>query len=210
MVAQAYLDAVEGPLWVAVRGTGLAYGTGFSRSTDVGLLTLRIYRSPDTYKAYLAAKDEVEGYATGKTPFDKFALEGAVSSIVMGFADEQPTMGSAANLSFVNQVIRGIGKDWNDGMLEKVRQIKEEEIRDVLQRLIMPIFRPESTNLVVTCATIMEEVSAYSDLLLPLALEYVLWRRRVPYASLHNPRPYPSTNFPTSPPPNPKIDSTNT
>ena len=159
MVAQAYLDAVEGPLWVAVRGTGLAYGTGFSRSVDVGLLTLRIYRSPDTYKAYLAAKDEVKGYATGKTPFDKFALEGAVSSIIMGFADEQPTMGSAAGLSFVNQVIRGIGKGWNDQMLEKVRQVKEEEIRDVLQRIIMPIFRPETTNLVVTCATIMEEVS---------------------------------------------------
>lgn len=159
MVAQSYLDAVEGPLWVAVRGTGLAYGTGFSRSVDVGLLTLRIYRSPDTYKAFLAAKEQVEGYATGKTPFDRFALEGAISSIVMSFADEQPTMGSAANLSFVNQVIRGIGKGWNDRMLEKVRAITEDQIRDVLQRMIMPIFKPESTNLVITCGTIMEEVS---------------------------------------------------
>lgn len=159
MVAQSYLDAVEGPLWVAVRGTGLAYGTGFSRSVDVGLLTLRIYRSPDTYKAFLAAKEQVEGYATGKTPFDRFALEGAISSIVMSFADEQPTMGSAANLSFVNQVIRGIGKGWNDQMLEKVRAITEDQIRDVLQRMIMPIFKPESTNLVITCGTIMEEVS---------------------------------------------------
>jgi Zn-dependent M16 (insulinase) family peptidase len=158
MVAQSYLDAVEGPLWAAVRGTGLAYGTGFSRSVDVGLLTLRIYRSPDTFKAFLAAKTEVENYATGTTPFDKFALEGAVSSIIMGFADEQPTMGSAANLSFVNQVIRGIPKNWNDEMLEKVRRVSEDEIKDVLKRLIMPIFNPESTNLVVTCATIMEEV----------------------------------------------------
>jgi Zn-dependent M16 (insulinase) family peptidase len=158
MVAQSYLDAVEGPLWAAVRGTGLAYGTGFSRSVDVGLLTLRIYRSPDTFKAFLAAKTEVENYATGTTPFDKFALEGAVSSIIMGFADEQPTMGSAANLSFVNQVIRGIPKNWNDEMLEKVRRVNEDEIKDVLKRLIMPIFNPESTNLVITCATIMEEV----------------------------------------------------
>ncbi|KAL1304974.1 hypothetical protein AAFC00_003879 [Neodothiora populina] len=157
MVAQAYLDAVEGPLWVAVRGTGLAYGSGFSRSVDVGLLTLRIYRSPDTYKAFLAAKEQVEGYASGKTPFDKFALEGAISSIVMGFADEQPTMGSAANLSFVNQVIRGIGKGWNDEMLARVRDIKGEHIQDVMNRVIMPIFRPETANLVVTCATLMEE-----------------------------------------------------
>lgn len=163
MVAQAYLDAVEGPLWVAVRGTGLAYGTGFSRSIDVGLLTLRIYRSPDTYKAFLAAKEQVESYATGKTPFDKFALEGAISSIVTGFADEQPTMGSAANLSFVNQVIRGIGKDWNDKMLAKVRDIKGEHIQDVLKRIIMPIFEAETSNLVVTCATLMEEVNDSSN-----------------------------------------------
>lgn len=158
MVAQAYLDAVEGPLWVAVRGTGLAYGSGFSRSVDVGLLTLRIYRSPDTYKAFLAARDQVQGYATGKTPFDKFALEGAISSIIMGFADEQPTMGSAASLSFVNQVIKGIGKGWNDQMLAKVRQIKAEHIQDVMNRMIMPIFRPETSNLVIACATLMEEV----------------------------------------------------
>ncbi|KAH0122859.1 hypothetical protein KCU67_g17919, partial [Aureobasidium melanogenum] len=84
---------------------------------------------------------------------------------IMGFADEQPTMGSAANLSFVNQVIRGIPKNWNDEMLEKVRKVSEEEIKDVLKRLIMPIFNPETTNLVVTCATIMEEnlVKAFTD-----------------------------------------------
>lgn len=164
MVAQAYLDAVEGPLWVAVRGTGLAYGTGFSRSVDVGLLTLRIYRSPDSYKAFMAAKEQVEGYATGKTPFDRFALEGAISSIVMGFADEQPTMGSAANLSFVNQVIRGIDKEWNDQMLAKVREVSEEQLRDVLQKIIMPIFIPETSNLVIACANLMEEVRMISNM----------------------------------------------
>jgi hypothetical protein len=71
-------------------------------------------------------------------------------------------MGSAANLSFVNKVIRGIPKNWNDEMLEKVRRVSEDEIKDVLKRLIMPIFNPESTNLVVTCATIMEEVCLVS------------------------------------------------
>ena len=159
MVAQAYLDAVEGPLWVAVRGTGLAYGANFNRSIDSGLLSLRIYRSPDAFKAYAAAKDQVRGYAEGRYKLDRFALEGAISSIVMGFADEQPTMGSAAALGFVNQVIRGIGKGWNDEMLAKVREVREEQIRDVLGRYFVPVFEPESANVVVTCAKIMEEVS---------------------------------------------------
>ena len=89
MVARAYMDAVEGPLWVAVRGTGLAYGTGFMRSINIGLMMFSIIRSPDSYKAFMAAKEQVDGYATGTLELNKFALEGAISEIVLGMADEQ-------------------------------------------------------------------------------------------------------------------------
>src|SRR5579862_2054872 len=70
LVATAYLDAVEGPLWTAVRGTGLAYGTRFYRETDVGHLQFRIYRSPDAYKAFVASKQAIEDHISGVTPFD--------------------------------------------------------------------------------------------------------------------------------------------
>ena len=157
MVARAYMDAVEGPLWVAVRGTGLAYGTGFIRSTDTGLLTFKISRSPDAYKAFAAAKEQVEGYATGKFELNKFALEGAISEIVLGMADEQPTMASAASCSFANQVIRGIGKDWSHQMLSKVQAVQPEQIKAVMKKYMVPIFQPESSNLIITCAQIMKE-----------------------------------------------------
>jgi Zn-dependent M16 (insulinase) family peptidase len=157
MVAGAYMNAVEGPLWVAVRGTGLAYGTGFARSTDTGLYYFRISRSPDSYKAFTAAKEQVEGYATGKLEFNKFALEGAVSEIVLGMADEQPTMASAASHSFANQVIRGISKDWSHQMLAKVQAVKPDEIRKAMKKYMVPIFQPESSNLVITCAQIMKD-----------------------------------------------------
>ncbi len=157
MVARAYMDAVEGPLWVAVRGTGLAYGTGFIRSTDTGLIMFKISRSPDAYKAYVAAKEQVEGHATGKLPFDKFALEGAISEIVLGMADEQPTMASAAEYSFANQVIRGISKDWSHQMLSKVQAVNAEQIKEAMQKYMVPIFRPESSNLCITCAQVMKE-----------------------------------------------------
>ena len=157
MVARAYMDAVEGPLWVAVRGTGLAYGTGFMRSVDTGLLMFKISRSPDAYKAFIAAKEQVEGYASAKFDFNKFALEGAISEIVLGMADEQPTMASAAEHSFANQVIRGISKDWSHQMLSKVQAVKPEQIREVMQKYMVPIFQPKSSNLVVTCAQIMKD-----------------------------------------------------
>ncbi|KAK5137618.1 hypothetical protein LTR08_007913 [Meristemomyces frigidus] len=157
MVAASYIDAVEGPLWVAVRGTGLAYGTGWRVNTDAGILTFRIYRSPDTHKAFAVAKEQVEGYASGKLPFDKFALEGAISEIVLGMANEQPTMATAAEASFLNQVMRGIDKDWNQQMLAKVREVTPEQIMEAMRKYMVPAFKAETSNLVVTCAKIMEE-----------------------------------------------------
>jgi len=158
MVAATYMDAVEGPLWVAVRGTGLAYGTNFQRGTDTGLLSFSISRSPDVYKAYTAAKEQVEGYATGKIEFNKFALEGAVSEIVLGMANEQPSYSSAASYSFANQVIRGIAKDWSHQMLAKVQAVTPEQIKEVMKKYMVPVFKPESSNLIITCAQIMKDV----------------------------------------------------
>lgn len=163
LVAISYLQAVEGPLWVAVRGTGLAYGTSFSRGTDTGLLGYRIYRSPNAFEAYKTSRQVIEDFISGKRAFEKHALEGAISSIVVSFADEQSTMSATANQSFVFQVIRSIDKDWCDKILKKIRVVGEEEIKEALRDIILPLFQPESANLVITCATIMQEVRIHID-----------------------------------------------
>ena len=46
IVAREYLIAVEGPLWKAVRGAGLAYGSHFSTNVDAGIATFHIHQSP--------------------------------------------------------------------------------------------------------------------------------------------------------------------
>jgi len=86
MVAISFLEAVEGPLWVAVRGKGLAYGSGFKRDPDGGFVQFSVYRSPDAYRAFVAAKAVVESYINGEAKFEQSALEGAISGIVVGFA----------------------------------------------------------------------------------------------------------------------------
>ena len=79
LVAVGYLEAVEGPLWNAVRGNGLAYGTSFSRDVDAGALQYRVYRSPDAGKALDASRAAVEALATGAAPLDRHLVQGAVS-----------------------------------------------------------------------------------------------------------------------------------
>ena len=166
MVTVAYLDAVEGPLWTAVRGTGLAYGTSFSRHTESGQISFDVYRSPDAFKAFSACKCVIEGLVNGTSGFDDLALEGAISSIVLAFANAQSTMASAAQSSFVRQVIRGLPADWNHITLSRVRNVKVEEIREVMRTVILPVFQAETSNLIVTCAPLMEEgqVKGFQDL----------------------------------------------
>lgn len=157
MVALSFLDAVEGPMWVAVRGIGLAYGTRFARYTDSGQISYSVFRSPNAFKAFQTSRSVVEGFVRGDTDFDPLALEGAISSIVLNFANSQATMASAAQMSFVRQVIRELPEDWNERMLEKVRAVTAEEIRAVMKNLVLPVLTAATANLVVTCAPVMEE-----------------------------------------------------
>ncbi|KAI4259741.1 MAG: hypothetical protein L6R42_004425 [Xanthoria sp. 1 TBL-2021] len=166
MVALSYLDAVEGPMWAAVRGTGLAYGTSFSRHTESGQVSYSVYRSPNAFKAFQTGRSVLEDFVSGKTEFDKLALEGAISSIVLGFANGQATMAAAAQMSFVRQVMRELPDDWNERMLEKVRGVKVEEIRAAMKDVVLPVLTAGTANLIVTCAPVMEEevVKGFQDL----------------------------------------------
>jgi Zn-dependent M16 (insulinase) family peptidase len=159
LVALGYLEAVEGPLWNAVRGNGLAYGVSFSREVDGGYIQFKVYRSPDASKAIEASRNTVAKLASGEVPLDRHLVEGAVSGVVFGAADEQATMAAAAQQNYVVGVVRGLEQGWNRKILARVREVTDDEIRAVMREVIMPVFEPGKSNVVVTCAPIMEEVS---------------------------------------------------
>ncbi|USW57917.1 Putative peptidase M16, metalloenzyme, LuxS/M16 peptidase [Septoria linicola] len=157
MVAIAYLRAVEGPLWVAIRGTGLAYGASIRRTTELGKIHFWIDRSPDCYRAFIAGKAEIEGYANGTKELKKLAIESAVGEIVYEMAEEAPTMGAAADESFWSQVLRGVSKTWSKEMLKKIQGVSVEEVRESIGKWLLPLFDAQKANLVVTCASGMKE-----------------------------------------------------
>jgi len=159
MVALAYLDAVEGPMWQSIRGTGLAYGTNFFRDPETGLLKFRIYKSPNAFSAYSKAKTVVKEYGDGTRKFDKLALEGAISSIVREFVDERASIIDAARSSFIDLVTRNVGKDWQDWALREVRKVSVEDVQKILRDVVSGVFVPEKADLVVTCGGIMTDVS---------------------------------------------------
>lgn len=159
MVAMAYMNAVEGPLWVAVRGTGLAYGTNMGYDLESGYVYLDVYRSPDAYKAFEASRKIVHGHMVGDIEFDPLMLEGAISSIVVAFANEQQTLASAAAASFIRAVMKGLPEDHMERLLRKVRAIEVEDIKDALSTIVYNMFMPGKADVIITCAPGLKEVS---------------------------------------------------
>jgi len=153
-VAISYLGAVEGPLWVAVRGAGLAYGSHFQHDKDAGLLHYSVYRSPDAAKAFSAAKKIVTDFATGTTPIDENAFEAARSAIAVQFADQEPTFRNAAEASFVNQAIWGLSKNYNKEFLKKVEEVTPDDMRNILQNLFLNCFDGKKSITVVTSSSV--------------------------------------------------------
>ncbi|KKK20693.1 putative zinc metalloprotease, partial [Aspergillus rambellii] len=157
LVAIAYMNAVEGPLWVAVRGKGLAYGTNFAYNIDTGFVNFDVYRSPNAHKAFESSRDIVQAHLSGEAAFDPMMLEGAISSIVVSFANEQITVASAAQGSFIQQVVRALPSNYKERILKQVRDISVEDIKKALREIILPLFAPDTANIVITCATVLEQ-----------------------------------------------------
>ncbi|KAI0123454.1 zinc metalloprotease [Xylariales sp. AK1849] len=157
LVAAQYLETVEGPLWNAVRGNGLAYGVYFAKEVDGGYVHFKVYRSPNASKAITAARDAIAALANGTVPFEKPMIEGAISQIVMTMADDQATMAAAATQNYVIGAVRGLEPDFNAKLLSKVRDVTEDEIRHAMKTWLLPAFEPGKSNVVVCCAPIMVE-----------------------------------------------------
>ncbi|KAK6212381.1 hypothetical protein LQW54_005334 [Pestalotiopsis sp. IQ-011] len=155
LVAAQYLETVEGPLWTAVRGNGLAYGVYFAKEVDGGYVHFKVYRSPMASKAITAARDAIAGLANGTVPFEKPMIEGAISQIVMTMADEQATMASAATQNYIIGAVRGLEPDFSTKLLAKVRDVTEDQIRHAMTEYLLPLFEPGKSNVVVCCAPIM-------------------------------------------------------
>ena len=131
------------------------------KDLDAGHLSYIIYRSPDAYKAWEASKKVISDHIDGTTAFDKHALEGALSGIVVSFADNESTMSAAATVSFINQVVHSQSKDYNMQLLKKVKEVSVDDLKNSLKEFLLPIFQYDTSNNIIVTAPVKTEVSFY-------------------------------------------------
>ncbi|KAI0398328.1 Metalloenzyme, LuxS/M16 peptidase-like protein [Xylariaceae sp. FL0594] len=157
LVAIGYLETVEGTLWNAVRGNGLAYGVYFAKEMDGGYIHFKVYRSPSASKAITAARDAIAALVNGTVKFEKPMIEGAISQLVMGYAEAQATMAAAAVHNYYSGVVRGLDPDYNARILAQVRSVTIDDMKEAMKTWLLPLFEPGRSNIVVCCAHVMVE-----------------------------------------------------
>ncbi len=81
LVAIDYLTALEGDLWVKLRGAGLTYSYSISESTDSQLLKFSLFKCTDIVAAYETASNIIAGYAKGNFEVSAIGLENAKSTL---------------------------------------------------------------------------------------------------------------------------------
>lgn len=157
MIVTALFNNLEGPLNNVTRGPGLAYNLSFKHHLISGQVSLSINRAANVLGAFAACKEVVQAFVAGKTRLDAFALEGAISSVVFDFANAEANMLSAAECSFVRQVVEGLPKDWPTVILARIREVTVEQILDVMRDIVLPVFDAKTADLFVTCAPVMKK-----------------------------------------------------
>jgi len=152
LVALEALNAAEGYLWCAIRGSGLAYGASISTDREAGLLTFSLYRSSNSIQAYKEAEKVVKGLVDGSISFEATTLDAAKSSIVYSVTRGVSTAGRAAIASFTNQALKGVSQNWNVELLKKYQAVTKEDVIAALKKHVLPVFDPSSSVAVAVTA----------------------------------------------------------
>jgi Zn-dependent M16 (insulinase) family peptidase len=95
---------MEGPFWKQIRGPGLSYGYTIRPAVEEGLVVFGLSRSVNVWKAYNAAQNILNEYASGKVAFEDAYLDAARSSVLFAFISREETMSDAALQTFLGYV----------------------------------------------------------------------------------------------------------
>ncbi|KAK9896120.1 zinc metalloprotease [Cystobasidium minutum MCA 4210] len=152
-VANTALNALEGLLWRAIRGAGLPYGARIYVDVERGFMYFRTWRSPDSVRAYIAAKKAVEAMVAGDLmPLDQTRLDSAKSELAYITARSQSTISRAATTSFVNQALKGVSQCYQRDLLAKAQDVTLAEANEVIRKYILPIFDSSVCIAAVACS----------------------------------------------------------
>ncbi|XP_064646790.1 uncharacterized protein C05D11.1-like [Lineus longissimus] len=150
MVYIQYLTQLEGPMWRQIRGLGLSYHYSISVQPETGQLYFVLYKSSQLVAAYKQAKEIFDGYLSHRTPFTDVELETSKSSLIFEIIERETSVSDASVQSMLSY-FRGVHKNYNRELLQKVSAVTLDDLETVGARYFLTLFDPYKANVAVCC-----------------------------------------------------------
>ncbi|WVO17244.1 hypothetical protein L204_104936 [Cryptococcus depauperatus] len=139
------LNATESYLWKSIRGSGLAYGANVLLYPEAGLVGFDVYGSPNAVLAYEAAGKIIHGLVDGSVELDQDLVDGAKSMMTYTYARRSGTLLNAAANSFLNEALKGLGKNADQELLKQIPNVTLQQVRDTIAKYFSPLFEAKSS-----------------------------------------------------------------
>jgi len=117
---------------------------------EEGLIYFLLYKSSHVVNAYKQAKDIVDGYLSGKTPWTEVELESAKSSLIFEIIEKVQTPASASHQCMLAD-LRGIPLEYNRDLIQKVPHVSIKDLQRIGPKYIAPLFDPSRSKVAVVC-----------------------------------------------------------
>ncbi|MBW0466041.1 hypothetical protein O181_005756 [Austropuccinia psidii MF-1] len=161
-VALSALNAIEGYLWKAVRGPGLAYMASLTSDVEIGHVVLGINSSPDSFKAFHESAKVVKALVERKLKFDNATLEAAKSTLVYFTVSKIANGEAAASEAFANLGFKSLPPDFSRNQLQRIMTVSVEDAIQAISKYILPIFNPKQSSAIVACSVTKAHETAQS------------------------------------------------
>lgn len=157
IVLTEMLSAQEGPLWVGIRGRGLAYGAHCYVAPQEGYLVLQINECS-------SAADMHEALRVAHSVLEDCSLETVTISLATGIsiAVGNHLQQLATHVAVAESCFRSLLRGYTDAeMIAQLASVTERDLLRVWQRWVRPSTRPGSSVVVMTVGD--ENGAAASD-----------------------------------------------
>jgi len=145
-----YLCALEGPMWRLIRGCGLSYNYRITTSPNTGKLQFGLAKSTQIFKAYLKAKEIVEGYVSGATSFEYGQIEAARSGTLYNIISGEETVSNAIS-QHIYAEFKGTDTSFRRNLLETVSAVNGEDLQRVGRTYFVNLFNPSVSSIALCC-----------------------------------------------------------
>ncbi|XP_014204980.1 uncharacterized protein C05D11.1 [Copidosoma floridanum] len=149
LVCLQYFIQLEGPMWVKVRGLGLAYGYTIFPRPNEGLLYLQFYRATNPVDSYKETKAIIENMLSTNS-WDQLLFESAKSSLIYQIVQEEKSVGDMVAKAIASH-FKKVPIDYTARLVKKISAVKIKDLERVLPTYVKPLFDPSKCKTTIVC-----------------------------------------------------------